>query len=113
MSGKGKYIYEWPRPMVTVDIVVFSASADSRRVLLIRRKHEPYKDKWAFPGGFVNIDEQLAAAAERELAEETGLTGIKLEQLCTFGSVGAVMTLQKRGGLTQIPCQNWRLTMGK
>jgi ADP-ribose pyrophosphatase YjhB (NUDIX family) len=88
MSSKSKYIYEWPRPMVTVDVVVFSGSADSRRVLLIRRKHEPYKDKWAFPGGFVNIDEQLAAAAERELAEETGLTGINLEQLCTFGSVG-------------------------
>jgi ADP-ribose pyrophosphatase YjhB (NUDIX family) len=88
MSGKGKYIYEWPRAMVTVDVVVFSVSAGSRRVLLIRRRQEPYKDKWAFPGGFVDIDEHLATAAVRELAEETALTGIDLEQLCTFGRVG-------------------------
>ena len=88
MAQKGKYIYEWPRPMVTVDAVVFSVSPDTRRVLLIRRGQEPYKDKWVFPGGFVEIDEELEKAAARELEEETGLTGVALEQLCTFGRVG-------------------------
>ena len=74
--------------MVTVDAVVFSVSPDTRRVLLIRRGQEPYKDKWVFPGGFVEIDEELEKAAARELEEETGLTGVALEQLCTFGRVG-------------------------
>ena len=88
MFSNGKYIYEWPRPMVTVDIVVFSASPETRRVLLIKRGLEPYKDKWGFPGGFLEMDEELDNAATRELAEETGLTGVVLEQLCTFGGIG-------------------------
>lgn len=88
MAQKGKYIYEWPRPMVTVDAVVFSLSPDISRVLLIRRGQEPHKDKWVFPGGFVEINEELEKAAVRELEEETGLTGVALEQLCTFGRVG-------------------------
>jgi 8-oxo-dGTP diphosphatase len=88
MAEKGKYIYDWPRPMVTVDAVVFSLSEDKTQVLLINRGKEPYKGKWAVPGGFVEIDEELEDAVARELAEETGLTGVQLEQMRTFGKCG-------------------------
>ncbi len=88
MAEKGKYIYDWPRPMVTVDAVVFSLSGDRTQVLLINRGKEPYKGKWAVPGGFVEIDEELQDAVARELAEETGLTGVQLEQMRAFGRCG-------------------------
>jgi 8-oxo-dGTP diphosphatase len=88
MAVKGKYVYQWPRPMVTVDAVVFSTGQAKPKVLLIKRKKEPYKGKWAFPGGFVEMDEELEDAVARELAEETGLTGVKLEQMHTFGTCG-------------------------
>jgi 8-oxo-dGTP diphosphatase len=84
---KQKFTYNFPRPAVTVDVVLISREKDPR-VLLIRRKHEPFAGKWAIPGGFVNIDEPLEAAARRELAEETGLRVHKLEQLHTFGDPG-------------------------
>jgi len=88
MSKKGKYIYDWPRPMVTVDAAVFGVFKNKAKLLLINRKKEPFKGKWALPGGFVGIDEELEDAAARELAEETGLANIKLEQMHTFGKVG-------------------------
>ncbi len=88
MNTKGKYVYDWPRPMVTVDAAVFTHSGDKTRVLLIKRGSEPFKGKWAVPGGFVNMDEELEDAVVRELAEETGLTGVHLEQMRTFGTVG-------------------------
>jgi len=101
MAKKGKYIYDWPRPMVTVDAIVFAFLPPSRlasgdagagenrtKLLLINRKNEPFKGKWALPGGFVGIDEELEEAVVRELAEETGLTGVRLEQMHTFGKVG-------------------------
>ncbi|MHC4072419.1 MAG: NUDIX domain-containing protein [Planctomycetota bacterium] len=88
MAKKGKYIYDWPRPMVTVDAVVFACSDDKTEVLLINRKHEPFKGRWAVPGGFIEIDEELEDAVVRELAEETGLTGVELEQVHTFGKCG-------------------------
>ncbi len=88
MAKKGKYIYEWPRPMVTVDAVVFAVSQAMTEVLLIERKNEPFKGQWAVPGGFVEMDEELEDAVARELAEETGLTGVQLEQMRTFGKCG-------------------------
>ncbi|MEN6336434.1 MAG: NUDIX hydrolase [Phycisphaerales bacterium] len=88
MSEKGKYVYEWPRPMVTADAAVFAFFDGRPRLLLIQRKRDPYKDRWALPGGFVEIDEDLPDAVARELAEETGLKGVALEQLRTFGRPG-------------------------
>ena len=88
MAEKGKYIYEWPRPMVTVDAVVFTTLASKPSLLLIKRKKEPYKDKWAIPGGFIEMDEELEDAVVRELKEETGLSGVHLEQMHTFGTIG-------------------------
>ena len=88
LAEKGKYVYDWPRPMVTVDIVVFAFDGEQRKVLLIKRGKEPFKGMWAFPGGFVEMDEELETAAARELCEETALTGVKLEQMHTFGTVG-------------------------
>jgi 8-oxo-dGTP diphosphatase len=88
MAKKSKYVYQWPRPMVTVDAVVFRLVGDKIKVLLIQRSNEPYKGKWALPGGFVDIDEEIEDAATRELAEETGLTGVALEQMHTFGRCG-------------------------
>jgi 8-oxo-dGTP diphosphatase len=86
-SSKQKYTYEYPRPAVTVDVVIVSREQEPR-VLLIRRKHEPFAGMWAIPGGFVDMEEALEAAARRELYEETGLAAGELEQLHTFGDPG-------------------------
>jgi 8-oxo-dGTP diphosphatase len=88
MAKKGKYVYEYPRPMVTVDAAVFACVEGKAKLLLVQRKHEPYQGSWALPGGFVEIDEDLPEAAARELAEETGLQDVPLEQLGTFGKPG-------------------------
>jgi len=88
MAAEKKYVYDWPRPMVTADAIVFKFDSGGAKVLLIKRRHEPFKNQWAIPGGFVGIDEELEDAAERELFEETNLTGVKLKQLRTFGKCG-------------------------
>lgn len=79
------YSYEYPHPAVTVDIVIFTIRDGRLKLLLIRRADEPYRGKWALPGGFVEMDEDLEQAARRELEEETGVNGVYLEQLYTFG----------------------------
>jgi 8-oxo-dGTP diphosphatase len=79
------YTYEHPRPSVTVDLVIFTIAENDLKVLLIRRAQEPFKGRWALPGGFVEIDESLEKAAARELNEEAGVTDVYLEQLYTFG----------------------------
>lgn len=83
------YTYEYPRPALTVDCVIFGyeASASSLKVLLIRRKLPPFAGDWSLPGGFVQIEESVEAAAIRELREETGVADVFLEQLYTFGAV--------------------------
>src|SRR3954468_12372163 len=70
---------------VTADAMVFSGSGANLQLLLIKRKNEPFKGMWAFPGGFVEDDEDLEPAAIRELEEETGLKVPALQQLYTFG----------------------------
>ena len=79
--------YEFPRPALTVDIVVFALDEDDLKVMLIERDLEPFAGRWALPGGFVRVEETLDEAARRELLEETGLKDIYLEQLYTFGEV--------------------------
>ncbi len=79
---------KYANPAVTVDIVVFSVFNDDLQVLLIERGHPPFKGQWAFPGGFIEIDEPLETAARRELEEETGLRVARMEQLHTFGDPG-------------------------
>jgi len=74
MGEKGTYTYDYWRPAVTVDNVVFSFDGTHLNVLLIKRGNEPFKDCWAFPGGFLDEDETLEQAARRELKEETHLT---------------------------------------
>ncbi len=88
MAAKKKYVYDWPMPMVTTDAVVFTFTSGRARVLLIKRGHEPFRNQWAVPGGFIGIDEELEDAVARELHEETNLTGINLRQLHTFGKCG-------------------------
>jgi 8-oxo-dGTP diphosphatase len=68
-----RYCYDHPRPAVTVDLAAFARLDGGWRVLLVRRKHDPYAGRWALPGGFLDIDEPIEAAARRELREETGL----------------------------------------
>ncbi|MGI4788452.1 MAG: NUDIX hydrolase [Janthinobacterium lividum] len=78
----------FPRPSVTVDIALFTVREKSLQVLLIRRKDWPFAGQWALPGGFVRPAETLEDAARRELAEETGVKEVFLEQLRTFGDPG-------------------------
>ena len=73
---------------VTVDAVLFYKSAISTTIILIKRKNQPFKDMWAIPGGFVDENEDLKTAAERELSEETGLKNIELHQLAAIGTPG-------------------------
>ena len=79
--------YKYPRPALTVDCVVFGFDEGDLKVLLIERGLQPFKGRWALPGGFVRVDETLDAAARRELAEEAGLKEVFLEQLFTFGDL--------------------------
>jgi 8-oxo-dGTP diphosphatase len=79
------YCYHYPHPAVTTDIVVFAIREQELRLLLIRRRDEPYRGMWALPGGFLEIDEEIETCAKRELEEETGLCYLYLEQLYTFG----------------------------
>lgn len=80
------YCYKYPHPAVTADCIVYHRNGDSIDVLLIKRKNEPYKACWAFPGGFINIDESAEEAAIRELREETGLEVDKIEQLKAYSN---------------------------
>ncbi len=83
------YTYQYPRAAVTVDCVVFGLDEDHvLKLMLIQRALAPFLGKWALPGGFIQIDEELETSVLRELQEETGLKKIFLEQLFTFGKPG-------------------------
>ena len=82
-----KYHYKYPHPSVTTDCVVFGYDGLRLNVLLIERGADPFKGHWAFPGGFLNIDESAQQGAKRELFEETGLREAYLRQFHTFSAV--------------------------
>ena len=88
MAVKGTYTYDYPRPAVTTDCVIFGYDGKELKVLLIERGIEPFKGSWAFPGGFLNMDEDALAGARRELKEETGLENAFIEQFHTFSEPG-------------------------
>ncbi|KRT54869.1 NUDIX hydrolase [endosymbiont of Ridgeia piscesae] len=85
MYQNAPYTYRHPHPAVTTDVVLFTIREGELQLLLIQRANAPYSGMWALPGGFLEINEDLEHCAKRELEEETGISGIYLEQLYTFG----------------------------
>lgn len=82
-----KYTYDYPRPSVTTDCVIFGFDEGELKILLIERGIDPFKGKWALPGGFLRMDESADDCARRELSEETGVSDVYIEQLYTFSDV--------------------------
>lgn len=80
------YTYKYPRPAVTADCIVITKEADPK-VLLIQRGDEPFKGCWAFPGGFMDMDETTEQCAIRELEEETGLVVTTIHQIGAYSKV--------------------------
>ena len=81
------YTYEYPRAAVTADILLLKKKGNSCSVLLIERKRPPFEGMWALPGGFLEMNETLEETAQRELQEETSITGVQLEQFHTFSNL--------------------------
>lgn len=81
------YTYKYPRAALTTDAIVFVKEEKEIFVLLIERGHEPFKTKWALPGGFIEMDETLEKACKRELQEETGLIVDKMYQFKTYDAI--------------------------
>lgn len=82
------FTYRYPRPMVTVDLLILRFREEKIELLLIQRDRPPYQGKWALPGGFIDMEETLLQSAQRELQEETGLENVSLYQLSSFGDPG-------------------------
>jgi 8-oxo-dGTP diphosphatase len=87
MMEELKYHYKYPHPSVTTDCVIFGYDGTKLNVLLIERGVDPFKGCWAFPGGFLNMDETALQGAKRELKEETGLEDAYIRQFHTFTAV--------------------------
>lgn len=83
----GTFTYDYERAGLTVDVALLATVDGRLSVLLVRRAGEPYAGSWALPGGYMEIDETLAAAARRELLEETGLAAGRLEELGVYDAV--------------------------
>ena len=81
------YTYNHPHFALTVDAVIFSKSDEGLNVLLIRRANEPFKDYWAFPGGYVDIEETIDNAVRRELEEETNIVNVSLIRFDIFDAI--------------------------
>jgi 8-oxo-dGTP diphosphatase len=81
------YKYEYPRAALTVDAIVYVREKELYKVLLIERGREPYKNKWALPGGFIEMNETLETACKRELEEETGLLVDSMQQFKTYDAI--------------------------
>ena len=93
-----QFCYKYPRPSVTTDCVIFGFDREGLSVLLVQRGIEPFKGCWAFPGGFLQINEDAETGARRELKEETGFSAERIEQLGAFSDVnrdprGRVITI--------------------
>jgi 8-oxo-dGTP diphosphatase len=85
--GENKFCYKYPHPAVTADCVIFGFDGLNLKVLLVQRGIEPFKGRWAFPGGFMQMDETIEECARRELREETGLEINTVEQFHIFSDV--------------------------
>ena len=86
-TSDGLYAYRYPRALITADSVLFAEQDGQIFVLLIQRGNEPYKGCWAFPGGFLNMDETVARCAERELEEETGIVMSGMQLVGIYSNV--------------------------
>ncbi len=83
------YTYEYPRPMVTVDAIIYRQTKEQKtEILLIQRANDPFRSMWALPGGFVDIQEDIIDAVIRETKEETGLQINNFKQFKAFGKPG-------------------------
>lgn len=98
-----KYSYKYPHPSVTTDCVIFGFDGVKLKVLLVERGMAPYKGRWAFPGGFLNMDESAEEGALRELKEETGLEGAYIRQFHTFSARSAI----RANGSSPLPIMRW------
>jgi len=102
------YTYKYPRPSVTADCVVITKEAEPK-VLLIERGADPFKGCWAFPGGFMDMDETTEECAVRELEEETGMKIQELQQIGAYSKVdrdprGRTITVAYLA-VTDSPCE--------
>ena len=82
------YTYKHPRPSVTTDAIIITQIKDEFLILLIKRCNDPFKNMWALPGGFIEMDEDLMDACKRELKEETGIDDAPLNEFAAFGTPG-------------------------
>lgn len=83
---KGEYVYEYPRPAMTADNVIFGFDGERLQILLVERGIDPFQGSWALPGGFMRMDETIEQCARRELREETNVRDVYLEQFHVFST---------------------------
>lgn len=108
MAEAGAYTYEYPRPAMTADVAVLRMESIPE-ILLVQRKYPPFKDMWALPGGFMEMDETLEEAARRELLEETSVSAGELIRFDTYDKPGR----DPRGRtITQVFVMLWKKEMG-